>query len=174
MASEDQADVKPGEIVIKCKNAPHKPGSTKFSKCEKEEICAKIKSVQAQIKSGDLVKKNTKAQDYKDNRAAGNKICDQLKGYAKRESDQHENLGGFKHLSKDCNEKLTNKAKNADPPYTGFSPDHVQEIQLGGHPTNLTNLRWMSSGPNSWMGTKMRKVKTSGPNKTTKITGDCC
>lgn len=169
-----QKPVSPGEVIIKCKGAPKKPGSKKFSKCEKEEICAKIKSVNNQIKGGALIKRDTKAQTYINDRIKGNKKAAQLKGFAARNSDQHKNLGGFKHLSNECNKELTKKAKNSNPPYKDFSADHVHEIQLGGHPTDLKNLRWMSSNANSWMGSKMRKVKTSGKNKTTSIKGDCC
>jgi hypothetical protein len=73
-----------------------------------------------------------------------------------------------------CAKELGDKAKNADPPYTGFSPDHVQEIQLNGHATDHANLRWMSSAPNSWIGGKLKKFKTSGPDKHTGVAPDCC
>jgi len=173
MQGFDTWDLDGGDNIldIPCKDAPKKPGATKFTKCEIEEICAKCSEVNTQAKAGLLKRRDASYQKYRD---LGNTKCDQLKGFAKRESPQHEELGGFKHVSKDCEKILNDKAKNADPPYTGFSPDHVQEIQLGGHPSDLPNLRWMSSAPNSWMGTKLRKFRTSGPDKHTGVKPDCC
>ena len=159
-------------LIINCKNAPHKPGSEKFTDCEIEEICAKCSEVNKQAKVPGLLKRRD--ESYEKFRDLGDAKCDQLKGFAKRESPQHEELRGFKHLSEKCEKELSDKAKNADPPYTGFSPDHVQEIQLGGHPTEPANLRWMSSAPNSWVGTKLKKFQTSGPKKHTGVAPDCC
>jgi hypothetical protein len=169
----DQRDleIKEAEILrIECKNAPAKEGSKKFTKCEKEEICAKIKSVDQQAKVPGQLKRPSEAK-YEANRDRADAKCDQLKGFAKRNSPQHEQLGGFKHLSPGCEKTLRNKAEKADPPYTDFSPDHVQEIQLGGHPTNHANLRWMSSAPNSWMGGQLTKFEV-GKHKA--VRGDCC
>jgi Domain of unknown function (DUF4150) len=158
-------------LEIDCKDSPHKPGSPKHTKCEIEEICAKASEVNRQAKAGLLKRRRGSYQQYRD---IGNKKCDQLKGFAKRSSPQHEDLEGFKHVSSECEKELKDKAANADPPYTGFSPDHIQEIQLGGHPTSLSNLRWMSSAPNSWMGTKLLQFETTGSNKHTGVKPDCC
>jgi hypothetical protein len=168
----DQADatVKENLLPINCKNAPEKEGSPKYTDCEKEEICAKCASVNEQAKVPGLLKRLDKPT-YDANRDAGNKMCDSLKGFAKRGSPRHEELGGFKHVSPKCEKELGDKAKNATPPYTGFSPDHVQEIQLGGHPTDLKNLRWMSSAPNSWMGGKLQAYD---PDTHTGVKPDCC
>jgi hypothetical protein len=158
-------------LEIKCKGAPAKEGSPKFTKCEIEEICAKCSSVNEQAKAGKLKRRD---KSYEANRDKGDAKCDQLKGFAKRNSPRHEELGGFDHVSDKCAKELSDKAQNADPPYTGFSPDHVQEIQLGGHPTDHANLRWMSSAPNSWMGGQLQDFQTSGPNKHTGVKPDCC
>jgi len=173
MAGADHSDLDGDEnlLEIKCKDAPKKKGSTKFTKCEIEEICAKCDSVNEQAEEGRLKRRDA---SYQKNRDLGDAKCDQLKGFAKRKSPQHEELGGFDHLSDECAKELSDKAKNADPPYSGFSPDHVQEIQLNGHPTDHANLRWMSSAPNSWIGGKLKKFKTSGPNKHTGVKPDCC
>jgi uncharacterized Zn-binding protein involved in type VI secretion len=173
MQGFDTWDLKGGAnpLVINCKNAPHKPGSPKFTKCEIEEICAKCSEVNKQAKAGVLRRRDA---SYDKARELGNERCDQLKGFAKRSSPQHEELGGFKHVSKKCEKELSDNAKNATPPYSGFSPDHRQEIQLGGHPTDSSNLKWMSSAPNSWMGTKLNSFETAGPNKHTGVKPDCC
>ncbi len=174
MGGADHRDLEGGDnpLPIDCKNAPHKEGSTKFDKCEIEEICAKCASVNEQAKAGKL--KRRSGDNYTTNREKGDAKCDSLKGFAKRKSPNHEKLGGFSHLSDECAAKMQKKADSADPPYTGFSPDHVQEIQLGGHPTDLSNLRWMSSAPNSWMGTKLNGFETVGPDKHTGVKPDCC
>jgi hypothetical protein len=158
-------------LEINCDGAPHKEGSEKFDECEIEEICAKCASVNEQAKAGKLRRRDA---SYEAARDKGDAKCDSLKGFAKRKSPNHQELGGFGHLSDKCAKKLEKKAKEADPPYSGFSPDHVQEIQLGGHPTDLSNLRWMSSAPNSWMGSTLSAFETSGPDKHTGVKPDCC
>jgi uncharacterized Zn-binding protein involved in type VI secretion len=174
MAGFDTWDLQGGKrpLKIDCKDAPQspKPGRKKFTDCEIEEICAKCASVNEQMKSGGLKRRDT---SYEEAREDGNKICAQLKGYARRDSESHEELGGFGHLpSKKCRDELSAKAERKK--YRGFSPDHVQEIQLGGHPTDLANLRWMSSRPNSWMGTKLKGFETTGADKHTGVEPNCC
>ena len=66
------------------------------------------------------------------------------------------------------------EAKAIRKKYRGFSPDHVQEIQLNGPPSAHSNLRWMSSRPNSWIGTKMKEFETTGPKKNTGVKPNCC
>jgi hypothetical protein len=62
----------------------------------------------------------------------------------------------------------------ADPDFKKLSPDHVHEIQLGGHPTDPKNLRWMSSKGNSWIGRTLREFVTEGENAHTGVKPDCC
>jgi hypothetical protein len=158
-------------LPIKCKGAPEspKPGRKKFTDCEIEEICAKCSEVNKQAKAGKLKRRDS---SYEEARAEGDAKCDQLKGFAERGSASHEPLGGFKHVSKECEEELEKKAKRKK--YAGFSPDHVQEIQLNGPATALSNLRWMSSRPNSWIGTALKDFETTGPKKHTGVAPDCC
>lgn len=173
MTGADHRDLSGGDnpLEIDCKDSPKKPGSTKHTKCEIEEICAKCASVNEQAKAGKLRRRRG---SYQANRDLGDAKCDSLKGFAARQSPNHQELGGFGHLSPECATELENKAKTGTPPYSGFSPDHVQEIQLGGHPTALSNLRWMSSAPNSWMGGQLQKFETTGPNKHTGVKPNCC
>jgi uncharacterized Zn-binding protein involved in type VI secretion len=173
MQGFDTWDLKGGKnpLEIDCKDAPEspKPGRKKFTDCEIEEICAKCSEVNKQAKAKSLRRRD---ESYEDAREQGDKACSQLKGFARRDSDQHEDLGGFKHLSKKCEKEMGEKA--ARKKYKGFSPDHVQEIQLGGHPTDLGNLRWMSSRPNSWIGTKLKAFETTGEDKHTGVKPNCC
>ena len=78
-------------------------GAKKFTDCEKEEICAKCSEINKRAKA-----KVPKRRDesYAEAREEGDKKCSQLKGFARRGSENHEKLGGFKHLSPDCEEEL--------------------------------------------------------------------
>ena len=161
-------------LKIECKDAPANPspGRHKFTDCEKEEICAKCSEINEMAKSGGGLKGAQGSYDTL--RADGNARAAQLRGFAMRESPNHEPLGGFKHVSKKCEKELQDKADNSKPPYKGFSADHRREIQFCGHPTNLSNLKWMSRRPNRWIGGALDKFQTSGPNKNTGVEPDCC
>lgn len=174
---------KPNILVIPCKDAPAKcsPGRKKFDECEQEEICAKIKEINKRVKSKNLKtagKEGDGPRSYKQLREDGDKRASQLRGMAMRRSNNPEvkalNEKGFKHLSKDCQEKLQKKAESSTPPYKSFSVDHVKEIQFCGHPSNLNNLRWMSRRPNRWIGGQLNQLQTSGPGRHTGVKGDCC
>jgi hypothetical protein len=50
--------------------------------------------------------------------------------------------------------------------------DHVHEIQLGGHPTDFNNLRWLSSSVNGSMGSTLSNFDPQTcPGG---IVADCC
>jgi Toxin PAAR-like domain len=158
-------------LEIKCNNAPAKEGAKKFTKCEKEEICAKCASINQHAKK---MRKEGKKQrraraSYEDNRRRGDNKCNSLNKKAR--AGNPPNLG-FCPVSPGCEQYLRAKAEANN--YEGFSPDHIQEIQLGGHPTRSSNLRWMSSGPNSWIGGPMKNFETTGPDKHTGVKPDCC
>lgn len=162
-------------LEIDCDDAPKDPkDGKKFTPCEKEEICAKCSSINEQAKAGKLKRRR---KTYKKARKKGDAKNDQLNGFAERGSPRHEDLGGFKHVSKKCEKELSKKAKNSN--YKDFSPDHVQEVQLGGCPTSTQNLRWMSSKANSWIGSLLYRTKntgfeTTGPDKHTGVRPNCC
>ncbi|SAL83438.1 PF13665 domain protein [Caballeronia terrestris] len=175
-------------LLIDCKDAP-KSSPTKFSDCEKEEICAKCAAINATanaaIDSPQPGKSNTGPYRghkrigevaYEINRADGDYKCAKLNKEAR--AGNPANLGFHDRVSDKCKEALKSKA---EPNYKGFSPDHANEIQLGGHPTCGQNLRWMSSGPNSWMGGEMKKFRAphdwkgrteGGPH--TGLAPNCC
>ncbi|MEZ5505803.1 MAG: PAAR-like domain-containing protein [Gammaproteobacteria bacterium] len=156
-------------LEIKCEDAPAKPGSTKFTKCEKEELCAKCASINQQANSnsgpyGGL--KRIRQSAYEVNRADGDSKCASLNRAAR--AGNPADLG-FCPVSPECEKELKDKATANN--YKGFSPDHIHEIQLGGHPTAASNLRWMSSAPNSWIGGQMKKYD---PDTHTGVKPDCC
>lgn len=152
-------------LEIKCKNAPKRKGAKKFTKCEKQEICAKCAYFN---KNKSKLKRPSRAT-YKKNRKKGNSKCSSLNKAARKGKPA---ALGFSPLSRKCSKELKDKAKKKN--YKGFSPDHINEIQLGGHPTDGKNLRWMSSRPNSWVGTTMKQYKTKAPGKHTGVKPDCC
>lgn len=154
-------------LEIKCKDAPKAEGAKKFTKCEKEELCAKCASINEQAQAGKL-KRRGKAT-YKKNRRKGDNKCKSLNRAARK--GKPADLG-FCPMTPGCEKAMKAKAKKND--YKGFSPDHVHEIQLGGHPTSAKNLRWMSSNTNSWIGGQMKNFETRGPNKHTGVKPDCC
>ncbi len=158
-------------LPIKCANAPAKKGAKKFTKCEKEEICAKCASINSDAKKkrkeGQSPKRARKS--YEKMRRKADNACASLN--AKARAGKPPDLG-FCPVSPGCEQHLRNKAKANN--YEGFSPDHIQEIQLGGHPSSASNLRWMSSGPNSWIGGEMKKFETTGSDKHTGVKPDCC
>lgn len=161
-------------LEIKCADAP-KSSDTKFTKCEKEEICRKCADINQQAKAGKL--KRIHHASYEVNRADGDSKCKSLNAAARQ--GKPADLG-FSAITPECDKELRDKADEND--YKGFSPDHIHEIQLGGHPTAAANLRWMSSKPNSWIGGEMKKYKApvdiwgkpTGGESHTGVVADCC
>lgn len=158
-------------LPIKCNNAPTKDGAKKFTKCEKEEICAKCADINRDAKARRKEGKTHRRarESYEDKRREADNKCASLNRKARKGNPP--NIP-FCPVSPGCEQYLRNKAKSNN--YQGFSPDHIQEIQLGGHPSRQSNLRWMSSGPNSWIGGQMKKFETTGSNKHTGVKPDCC
>jgi uncharacterized Zn-binding protein involved in type VI secretion len=147
-------------IIIDCKKGPP---SGPFTKCEKEEICAKCADVNSQAQAGKL--KTPSDTIYENNRRLGDNKCAVLNNAA--QAGKPTEIGTAAQ-SPGC------KGKAEAAGYKGYSPDHIQEIQLGGHPTAAKNLRWMSSKANEWMGRKLQDFKTSDPNKNTGVKPNCC
>jgi len=169
MSGADHLDLQGGDnpLPIACANAPAKPGAKKFTKCEKEELCQKCADINQHAKAGKL--KRLRKVTYDVNRADGDNRCKSLNRAARGGNPA---ALGFSAISPECDAEL--RANAAKSSYKGFSPDHIHEIQLGGHPTASSNLRWMSSAPNSWIGGEMKKFNTTDPGKHTGVKPDCC
>lgn len=177
-AADLQGNIDPGPpgnnpLVIDCKNAPAR-SKKKFSKCEKEEICAKCAHINKRANSAITKRakgkkhtgpfaghKRVPKSTYRKNRKLGNKECARLNREAR--AGNAANLGFHDGVSKGCKKELKEKAEKKK--YKGFSADHANEIQIGGHPTSSQNLRWMSSRPNSWMGGQMKKFMCPKDNR---------
>ena len=162
-------------LVIKCKDAPAnpKPGQKKFDACEKHELCVKCADINQQAQDGNLRRRSR--DNYEVAREDGNAAARQCRTAAcaaltngSRTPEDFKN--DFTH---ECQFKKW-KSAGADAEFKGLSPDHIHEIQVGGHPTRPANLRWMSSRANSWIGNEMKKFKTRGKNKHTGVKPDCC
>jgi len=162
-------------LPIKCKNAPAS-SPVKFTPCELKQICAKCADINRQAKAGKLKRRSKAAQkrERKRGNSAAKKKCRRdgraLRTGAKTPDDLE------KSFTHECQ---FDEWKNggADPNFktpTELSPDHIHEIQVGGHPTNPANLRWMSSRANEWIGGQMKHFKTSGKDKHTGVKPDCC
>ena len=159
-------------LEIKCADAPAAEGAKKFTKCEKEEICAKCAAINKDCKK---LRKEGKTPrraraSYEKNRRKANNKCKTLNKQAR--NGKPAKLGFHEAVSDECKKTLLRKAKETN--YRSVSADHVQEIQLGGHPSAHSNLKWMSRRPNSWIGGEMKKFETTGPNKNTGVKPDCC
>ncbi len=154
-------------LKVECENAPKRKGSPKLSKCEKEEICAKCAEINEQAKTPGSLDRPAPAVQVA-NRATGNALISKMNAEAR--AGNPPNIG-FTPVSPDCYEELKTKAKANN--YSGFSPDHMHEIQLGGHPTDVKNLRWMSSKSNEWIGRTLKEYNKP-PAKHTGVKPDCC
>ncbi|MER9999110.1 DUF4150 domain-containing protein [Mesorhizobium sp. M0051] len=163
-------------LKIDCANGPAKKKGkkhVKFDKCEKEEICAKCAAINEAAKAGEMKRvtwDGNRSAGYAKRRTQGNTECKRLKDAAVAEKPAEI------EFYKDCAKEKAEKQN-----YSGFSPDHSNELQLNGHPTDAKNLKWMSSRANSWMGSSMKKYRAKtdfwrkGGNKPhTGVFPNCC
>jgi hypothetical protein len=159
-------------LPIKCKNAPAS-SPKKFDECEKKEICAKCADVNRQAKAKKLRRRSPKVQ--KKMRKEGNRAAKRYRSRARRAlaRGQKDPAAFRKAFTHDCRFKQW-RSDGADADFPDMDPDHIHEIQLGGHPTTPKNLRWMSGRSNRWMGRTLKEFKTSGPEKHTGVNPDCC
>jgi uncharacterized Zn-binding protein involved in type VI secretion len=171
--------VPPSTLAVKCADAP--AGSEeKMSPCEKKQICAKCADVNKQAKEGKLSRSTRTPEEAKKARAAGNNAA---KTFKRRQGNLV--LGIGEHGKKipnvapaDMKDKFAHDCAHqewmdaeADPKMPGLSADHIHEIQLGGSPTDASNLRMMSSKANEWMG---RTLQDYDPSKHSGVSPDCC
>lgn len=162
-------------LEIPCANAPES-SDDKFSKCQKNEICAKCKRLnEVAADPGRSMSRTTgdKAA-HRERRAQGNAAASKAKNEARQmlaDGKTGSNLP-FQADDPDCEKELRQEANNNN--YEGFSADHVHEIQIGGHPTDTGNLKWMTSRANSWIGTTMKQFDPDPPVGHTGVKPDCC
>ena len=113
-------------LEIKCNDAPANPSDgKKFTKCEREEICAKCSSINEQAKAGKLKRRGTKS--YEKNRRRADNKCKSLNKQARKGNAKDL---GFCPVSPGCERALRARAKNTDPPYSGFSPDWSGPVKV--------------------------------------------
>lgn len=159
-------------LKIECKDAP-KDSATKYTTCEKMEICAKCKAIneemertrknQAPQRSSAGVKRRTPAQRSAARTESLVTIAD-LRDNIKSGAAKAKPHDG---LTRKCKKEVLDKVKND---MEGIDIDHAVDLQIGGHPTSSANLRVMSSGPNRSMGSQLRNMTKSN----TGVAPDCC
>ena len=162
-------------LEIKCDGAPES-SKKKFSKCQQNEICAKCKSLNKMAADPNCNMSRTahKKKTHKKRRRAGNDAARGAKTEARAmlaDGKKGTNLP-FQADDPDCQKKLKKQAEDNN--YKGFSTDHVHEIQIGGHPTDTGNLKWMTSRTNSWIGGVLKQFDPNPPVGHTGVKPDCC
>lgn len=162
-------------LEIKCADAPAS-SDKKFSDCQKKEICAKCDRLNELASDPNTSMSRTTGD--KDAHAVRRKSGNSAASKAKREMRQLLKDGEtdpnlpFQVDDEDCQKELKELAEKNN--YKGFSADHVHEIQIGGHPTDTANLKWMTSRANSWIGTTMKQFDPDPPVGHTGVKPDCC
>jgi uncharacterized Zn-binding protein involved in type VI secretion len=139
---------------VKCKDKG-------FSKCEIEEICNKCARINRKVKKLNKMKRSV----YDDRRRAGSAAAARLATAAQANPAAGATMIPFQASSQACKDEHIARG------FVGTSADHVTDIALGGMTSARSNLRWMSSKANSWMGAVMGHYK---PKKHTGVKPDCC
>ncbi len=139
---------------VNCKNKG-------FTPCEREEICNKC----ARINRDKAKLKKPSEKAYNKARNLGSAKAKSLAGKAMRNPAAGAKAIKFQATSEECKQQHINRG------FKGTSADHVHDIGLGGLPTTLSNLRWMSSEANEWMGSVMGHYN---PKKHTGVKPNCC
>lgn len=150
-------------MPVKCSDAfPARPATD----CEKEEICSKCASINRAAKRKKL--KRLTGQAKKDAQDARDAKCAAVNKLAKENPKEASKIG-FAATSPKCVKAASEECEKSG--FAGFSADHKVDVTLGGHPSRKTNLAWMSSKANSWMGPVMQHYK---PEAHTGVKPDCC
>jgi len=147
--------------IIDCSKSPA-TSPNKFDECEKEEVCAKVKT----FNEGGKTKVDTNAEPYITNRTVTGPAAQ-----AAFRTDCGAALAGGAPASsmkdKFVAECRYNEWANRKPaPDQGFreptmlEADHVNELQFGGAP-GASNLKWLSERVNGFMGPKLQHYKSS-------------
>jgi uncharacterized Zn-binding protein involved in type VI secretion len=146
------------EIVIDCTNPP--PRLTPISKCQKDELCKKVRALNKQKRQKKLNRRRrmTKAKADKDRRRG-------IYAFVKAKKAKYPKSAKTEFWSPICHEEWKNNHDPADP-FKKFSPDHVRDIQFFGHYSGVpqhSNLKWMTRDSNEWIGRKMQDFRPGMP-----------
>jgi hypothetical protein len=154
--------VPPGKpMPVECEHAfPSRPAN----KCEKQEICSKCKTINEQKSTMERLQgaAKTKAQKARDAE------CRRLNALGKSNPAKAGEIG-FAAQTEECVSQA--KADCEKTGFEGYSADHVVDVTLNGSATAASNLKWMSSKANSWMGSVMQHYD---PAKHDGVAPDCC
>jgi hypothetical protein len=172
-------------LVIKCDDYKEESDPDK-RKCDLACMCAKCKEMNKKKDSFKRQKSHApRSGGRRSLRSLGNSganafrnaMSDRLPPTGTEKPDDLEDA----FIHKCAHDRWKKGPPPADPNFSGFSPDHIQEIQIGGATRDFANLSMMPSAPNEWIGGKMKGFKTKdGKNKKGKYkkhtgaTLDCC
>lgn len=158
-------------LKIECKNKKRGNGK-KWTQCDYKQFCAKIAAVNEQIKNGDLKKGYTKRNKTKKEKAKKAAQAKHRRAWKKAKKDGK--LSEKKMKKQFYDECAYNQAKNegALDDMSGFEPDHIHEVQLGG-PVEGPFL-WCRNYVNGSLGSNLKKLKVTGKKPHTEVQADCC
>jgi len=155
---------------IDCKNGGYdgKP----FTDCDKKQICAKCDEVNQQASAGKL--KRRTPTDQAEARTEGDRATKKYRtscAAAIKEGRMGPEEVKAKMYHQCAYDEWEKGGK--DPGFRNpmMDPDHSHEVQLGGAPSDESNLKWMSSGANRWMGPVLQHYN---PEKHSGVKANCC
>ena len=162
MRLEGQGDVSAAVFEIECDI----PGTAKaaWDCCDLKQFCAKLDAINDAAKRGKLTTDPSVIQER--NAARGERLFRQRWNEAPYawQPIQHK----FYHP---C---AFDRASQTDFQMSGqdWNPDHIHDLQFGGHPTDFKNFKWLSSSVNKSLGPSL-----SGYSPDTHpggVSADCC
>jgi hypothetical protein len=167
---ETQSTAPLGKMPIDCENGTY--DGKQFDECEKKQICAKCAEVNKQAEAG-MIKRRTPAENEAVAKEKADAQAAIRTSYAIAIRDKFFGEQEIRAaMYDDC--AYDEKWKpNKDPEFKNpmFDPDHVHEVQLGGSPAAEANFKWMSAGPNRWMGSQLRNYHE---DKYSGVEPNCC
>jgi hypothetical protein len=152
--------------IIKCDDYKEETDPAK-RKCDLQCMCAKCKEMNTKKDSfrrvGSHAPRSRLGKPMRSLRQLGNSGANAFRSALtqrlKDEAEPDDLKSAFIH---ECAHKRWKKGPPAaDPKFGGMSPDHVQEIQIGGATRDFANLRMLPSLANEWIGPKLKGFHTT-------------
>ncbi len=131
--------------------------------CQMKQFCAKIDAVNAVVKRGKATRNAAQVQARNRSQGEGRFRAQWNAGPYAWQPIQHK----FYHP---C--AAAKAAQNDYQIGSDFQPDHVHELQLGGHPTNFKNLKWIDTSVNQSLGSTLSAFDPAATPGG--IEADCC
>ena len=165
-----QAPLVTTPLHIECKDKKRSNGDS-WTKCDYEQFCGKLEEVNKQAKAGELKKAYTLPEVKSRLEAAKSmaqaKIRQTWEALPIQQAPPA--LVQQQFYSKCAYDEWMDKG--ADPHMSGWEPDHIHEVQLGGDPMALENFKWCKNYVNGSLGATLKAYQ---PEKHTGVSADCC